>query len=82
MVFQTSVTFDHVTSDLSNSIDYSKVQDGVKKNPLIDSRNGFWNKVFDKEFCRYKECLDCIFGCVPLELVNMSTSFTHVFKKL
>jgi hypothetical protein len=31
MVFQTSVTFDHVTSDLSNSIDCSMVQDGVKK---------------------------------------------------
>jgi hypothetical protein len=46
MVFQTSVTFDHVTSDLTNSIDHSKVQDLQNLLSIVVDNSSFHFGVF------------------------------------
>ncbi len=48
----------------------------------MDFKGAFWNEMFEKELPKYKDCLDVIFPCHPLETINVNTTFEHVLSHL
>jgi hypothetical protein len=48
----------------------------------MESKGAFWNEMFEKELPKYKDHLDLIFPCHPLETINVNTTFGHVFSHL
>jgi hypothetical protein len=38
--------------------------------------------MFEKELPKYKDRLDTIFPCCPLQTINVNTVFSHVFDHL
>ncbi len=48
----------------------------------MDPKGAFWNEMFEKKLAKYKDHLDVIFLCHPLETINVNTTFRHVFSHL
>jgi hypothetical protein len=51
-------------------------------NFVVDSEVDFWNNLFGKRFPKYKDRLEAIFPCCPLEAVNLNIIFGHIFSHL
>jgi hypothetical protein len=49
---------------------------------IVDSKVDFWNNLFDKKFPKYKDRLEAIFPCPPLEVINLNTASSHIFSHL
>jgi hypothetical protein len=49
---------------------------------VMDSKDSFWNNMFEKELPKYKGWLDTLFPCHPLETINVNIAFGHVFNHL
>jgi hypothetical protein len=48
---------------------------------LVDCEDGFWNEKFDHELPNYNEHL-IVFLFVPLGIININTTSSHVFSDL
>ncbi len=49
---------------------------------VMDSKDSFWNTMFEKELPKCKDWLDTIFLHHPLDTSNVNTTSSHVFKLL
>jgi hypothetical protein len=49
---------------------------------VMDSKDSFWNTMFEKYLPKYKEWLDTIFLCRPIETVNVNIACGHIFSHL
>jgi len=48
----------------------------------MDFKGAFWNEMFEKELPNYKDLLNVIFPCHPLETISVNIIFGHVFSHL
>ncbi len=49
---------------------------------MMDSKDSFWNTMFEKKLPKYKDRLDTIFPHCPLEIIKVNIAFGHVFNHL
>ncbi len=49
---------------------------------MMQSKNAFWNNMFEKKLPKYKDHFDTIFLCCLLEALNVNIAPKHVFSHL